>query len=104
MIYWGTSVPAPSLEVLRGTDGHDVLYSNSTLALDADTGRIVWYYQHLPRDNWDIDHVFERYLMDIELAPDPEEVPWINPNIQPGEVRKIVTGIPGVVARPGANR
>ena len=95
LIYWGTSVPAPSLEVLRGTDGHDVLYSNSTLALDADTGRIVWYYQHLPRDNWDIDHVFERYLMDIELAPDPEEVPWINPNIQPGEVRKIVTGIPG---------
>ena len=95
LIYWGTSVAAPSLEVLRGTAGHDVLYSNSTLATDPDTGKIVWYYQHLPRDNWDLDHVFERYLVDVEVAPDPSEVAWINPALTPGERRRVVTGIPG---------
>lgn len=95
LLYWGTSVPAPSLEVLRGTGGHDVLYSNSTLATDAATGEIVWYYQHLPRDNWDLDHVFERYLVDIVVAPAAEEVRWINPAVIPGERRRVVTGIPG---------
>ena len=95
LIYWGTSVPAPSLEVLRGTAGLDVLYSNSTIATDADTGEIVWYYQHLPRDNWDLDHVFERFLVDVEVAPDPSEVEWISPNVTLGERRRVITGMPG---------
>ena len=95
LIYWGTSVPAPSLEVLRGTVGQDVLYSNSTLATDQETGEIIWYYQHLPRDNWDLDHVFERYLIDVEVAPDPSEVAWINPRVTSGHRRRVVTGIPG---------
>ena len=95
LLYWGTSVPAPSLEVLRGTEGRDVLYSNSTLATDPATGRIAWYYQHLPRDNWDLDHVFERLLVDVAVAPDPSEVPWINTAVKPGEQRRVVTGIPG---------
>jgi len=95
LLYWGTSVPAPSLEQLRGTTGLDVLYSNSTLATDPSNGDVVWYYQHLPRDNWDLDHVFERYLVDVEVAPDPAEVPWISPHLTPGERRQVVTGIPG---------
>ena len=95
LLYWGTSVPQPSLERLRGTTGHDVLYSNCTLATDPATGDLVWYYQHLPRDNWDLDHVFERYLIDVAVAPDPAEVPWISPRIRPGESRNVVTGIPG---------
>ena len=95
LLYWGTSVPQPSLERLRGTTGRDVLYSNSTLATDPATGDLVWYYQHLPRDNWDLDHVFERYLVEVAVAPDPAEVPWINPRIKPGELRSVVTGIPG---------
>jgi PQQ-dependent dehydrogenase (methanol/ethanol family) len=95
LVYWGTSVPAPSLERLRGTVGHDVLFSNSTLAIDARTGRVVWHYQHLPRDNWDLDHVFERILVDAAMSPDPEHVRWINPRLKRGEMRQIVTGIPG---------
>jgi len=95
LVFWGTSVPAPSPEVLRGTPGDPVLYSNSTLAIDVDTGEIVWYYQHLPRDNWDFDHPFERMIMDIEVAPNPDEVPWINPNVVPGQVYKTLTNIPG---------
>jgi PQQ-dependent dehydrogenase (methanol/ethanol family) len=95
LLYWGTSVPAPSLEQLRGTSGRDVLYSNSTLATRPSTGEVVWYYQHLPRDNWDLDHVFERYLVDVEVTPDPAEVPWISKSVTPGERRRVVTGIPG---------
>ena len=95
LLYWGTSVPQPSLEQLRGTRGRDVLYSNSTLATDPANGDLVWYYQHLPRDNWDLDHVFERYLIDVAVAPDPAEVPWISHRIKPGELRRVVTGIPG---------
>jgi alcohol dehydrogenase (cytochrome c) len=44
-----------------------VLYTDSTLALDADTGKIVWYRQFLPRDNWNLDHVFEQVLVDIDV-------------------------------------
>ncbi len=45
LIYVGTSVTSPKF-MLGGTDlAH--LYHNSTLALDADTGEIAWYYQHL---------------------------------------------------------
>ena len=80
---------------MRGTPGGDVLYSNSTLALDADSGTIAWYYQHLPRDNWDLDHVFERFLIDTRIQPDPDSVPWINPEAPVGMVRKVVSGIPG---------
>lgn len=95
LVYWGTSVPAPSLEKVRGTPGGDVLYSNSTLALDVATGELIWHYQHLPRDNWDLDHVFERILVDTRFMPDAASVDWINPNVPLGEMRKVVTGIPG---------
>ena len=71
------------------------LYRNSTLALNADTGKIVWHYQHVV-DHWDLDHPFERLIVDTAVSPDPKEVPWINPRIKPGEKRrKVITGIPG---------
>lgn len=95
LVFWGTSVPAPSLERVRGTPGGDVLYSNSTLALAVDTGEIDWYYQHLPRDNWDLDHAFERFLIEARVTPDPGSVPWISPAVPLGEMRKLVFGIPG---------
>ena len=97
LLFWGTSVPAPSLEVVRRTPGGDALYSNSTVALDPETGKLVWYYQHLPRDNWDLDHVFERYLVDADVAPDAAEVRWINPKLKSpaSGKRRVVSGIPG---------
>ena len=68
--------------------------TRSTLALNADTGEIVWYYQHL-NDSWDLDHPFERLLVDTAVRPDPTAVSWINPRLQPGEERRVLTGIPG---------
>ena len=95
MIYVGVAVPIPWGSVQRGTEDGDVLYTNSTLALDADTGEIEWYFQHLPNDEWDLDHPFERILVETNVSPDPDSVEWINPAITPGERRKVVTGIPG---------
>ena len=94
LVYVGTSVTSPAPKFLLGGAENQHLYHNSTLALDADTGEIRWYYQHL-NDHWDLDHPFERLLVDTAVAPDPSAVSWINPRIQPGDMRQVVTGIPG---------
>src|SRR5262245_13930210 len=93
-IFVGTSVTIPAPKFLLAGNDRTYLYHNSTLALDADTGKIVWHYQHLV-DHWDLDHPFERLLVETAIAPDPKEVAWINPKVKPGERRKVVTGIPG---------
>ncbi len=46
-------------------------------------------------DSWDLDHPFERLLVDTVVRPDASEVSWINPRLQPGEERRVITGIPG---------
>jgi alcohol dehydrogenase (cytochrome c) len=63
LIYWGTAQAKPWARAVRGTDG-DALYTNSTLALDPDTGKMKWYYQHLPGETQDMDEVFESILID----------------------------------------
>ncbi|MDB5623625.1 MAG: pyrrolo-quinoline quinone [Devosia sp.] len=65
--FWGVGMPGPYSELVRGSDEGNVLYTNSTVALDAETGELKWYYQHLPRDNWDLDSPFERILVDQEI-------------------------------------
>lgn len=95
LVYWGTSVPSPHPEIVRGSGNAKLLYSNSTIALDPDTGRLAWYYQNFPRDNWDLDHPFERMLVDVPLNPDRKEVWRINPDAKRGELRKVLTGVPG---------
>jgi len=94
LVILGTSVTIPAPKFVLGGNDKQHLYHNSTIALNADTGKIVWYYQHLV-DHWDLDHPFERLLVDTAVTPDPKEVPWINPRLKPGERRKVVTGIPG---------
>ncbi len=94
LLYIGTSVTSPAPKFLIGGADLRHLYHNSTLALDADTGEIAWYYQHL-NDHWDLDHPFERLLVDTAVAPDAGAVDWINPGVQPGETRRVITGIPG---------
>lgn len=46
---------------------NNALYTDTTLALDPDTGKLVWHYQHMARDVWDMDWGFERQIMDIDL-------------------------------------
>ena len=68
LVYWGTSQAKPWARSVRGTDG-DALYTNSTLALDPDTGEMVWYYQHLPGETHDMDDGFENVLIDVGGQP-----------------------------------
>lgn len=75
LIYYGTSNPAPWAAHARGTDSSDYgkttnLHSSSTLALDADTGKIVWAYQQTPYDAWDYDGVNEKVLTDLTVGSD----------------------------------
>lgn len=100
LIYWGTANPRPYTRLSRhgSPDGTSRtapadLYSNSTLALKADTGELAWYYQHLPGDDWDADHTHERVLVRTRLNPDADKVKWISPNIRPGEERDVVVHI-----------
>ena len=90
----GTSVTSPAPKFLLGGHEKRHLYHNSTLALEIATGEVRWYYQHL-NDHWDLDHPFERLLVDTAVAPDAEAVVWRNPRIEAGEMRKVVTGVPG---------
>ena len=94
LLFIGTSVTSPAPKFMLAGNDYDYLYHNSTLALDGDTGEIVWYYQHNV-DHWDLDHPFERLLVETAVTPDPAAVTWINPALRPGETRKVVTGVPG---------
>lgn len=90
LVYWGTGVAGPYAAISRGGEigGGDLLYSNSTLALDPDTGEIVWYYQHLPGDELDVDHPHERILVDIVFQPS-DDLEWLN-SAAAGQERKVV--------------
>ncbi len=66
LVYWGTGNPGPDLdgEVRPG----DNLYTCSIVALDADTGKLKWYYQNTPHDVHDWDSVAEPVLMDLTVG------------------------------------
>ncbi len=65
LVYYGTAQAKPWSRDARGTDG-DALYSNSTLALDPETGEMRWFFQHIPGDSHDMDETFERILIDYD--------------------------------------
>jgi alcohol dehydrogenase (cytochrome c) len=53
---------------------NDALYTNATIALNPDTGKLVWYYQHLANDQWDLDWAFERHLIRLPVNGTPRTV------------------------------
>jgi alcohol dehydrogenase (cytochrome c) len=46
---------------------NDALYTDSTLAIDPDSGKVAWYFQHHPNDQWDLDWAFERILVPLAV-------------------------------------
>jgi alcohol dehydrogenase (cytochrome c) len=62
--YWGVAQTKPWFRASRKTFGAATLYSSSTLALDPDTGKLKWFFQHAPGESLDLDEVFERVLID----------------------------------------
>jgi alcohol dehydrogenase (cytochrome c) len=63
LTYWGIGNPAPSWN--GDTRPGDNLYTASVVALDADTGKLKWYYQFSPHDQFDYDAVQVGILADM---------------------------------------
>jgi alcohol dehydrogenase (cytochrome c) len=101
LVYWGIANPMPNTRAARHGGNVDAiprhapadLYSNSTVALRPDTGELVWHYQHLPGDDWDMDINEERVLIRTVVDPDPRHVKWINPNVRKGVERDVAVTV-----------
>jgi alcohol dehydrogenase (cytochrome c) len=79
LTFWGTGNPSPTGngDIRLG----DNLYSDSVIALDADTGKLKWYYQFTPHDRMDYDATQVPVLADIEFRGRPRKVMlWANRN------------------------
>ncbi len=100
LIYWGIANPNPYTRLMRH-GRHDAvsmsapanLYSNSTVALDIATGKLAWYYQELPGDDWDADHNQERILVRTRVNPDPKHVKWIAAALPRNQERDLVVTV-----------
>lgn len=67
LVYWGTGNAASDLysgDRYTGKEGDANLYTASVVALDADTGKVKWHYQEIPKDVWDYDSAYECVLLD----------------------------------------
>jgi alcohol dehydrogenase (cytochrome c) len=78
LVYFGVGNTYDAATLLEPRDGrvgpNDGLYTDSTLALDADTGKLVWHFQHVRRDVWDLDWVFEQSLVDLDVGGKPRKL------------------------------
>jgi alcohol dehydrogenase (cytochrome c) len=72
LLYWGTGNPCPDYlgDVRKG----DNLYSDSLIALDADTGKLKWYFQFTPHDVHDIDANEIPVLADATFRGSPRKL------------------------------
>ncbi len=73
-IYLGVGNGAPWTRAIRSPGGGDNLFLASIVALDADNGRMKWYYQTTPGDNWDYTAVQDMMLADVEIDGEDRKV------------------------------
>ena len=79
LIYWGTGNPGP--DFYGAERKGDNLYSASVVALDADTGKLKWYFQFTPHDLHDWDAAQIPVLLDLEYQGRPRKLmAWANRN------------------------
>jgi PQQ-dependent dehydrogenase (methanol/ethanol family) len=100
IVYWGVANPNPYTRFKRygrydtvAPTSPTELYSNSTVALDVATGKLVWHFQELPGDDWDADHNQERVLLRTRVSPDSRFVKWINPTSKAGTEQDVVVTV-----------
>ncbi len=97
LLYWGTGNPGP--DFYREQRPGDNLYSDSVVALDADTGELRWYFQFTPADPYDYDAVQIPVLADIERNDTEFKVMlWANRNgfyyVLDRATGRFLTGLP----------
>ena len=80
LVYFGTGNTYDTATLLlppadpRKETSNDALYTDSTLALDPDTGKLAWYFQHMNRDVWDLDWAFEQSLIMLPVDGKPTDL------------------------------
>jgi PQQ-dependent dehydrogenase (methanol/ethanol family) len=72
LVYVATGQPAPWTSVYRGPG--DNLYSDCIIAVRGATGKMVWYYQEVPGDDWDLDSIADMTLADLTINDKPRKV------------------------------
>ncbi len=83
LIFWGTGNANPAWNGEQRSPGSklDNLYSESVMALDASTGKLKWYFQFTPADEYDYDATQIPVLADIDWHGEPRKVMlWANRN------------------------
>ena len=79
LTYWGIGNPGPDWNAKQRPG--DNLYSDSVIALDADTGALKWHYQFTPNDGYDYDSVQVPVLVDANWQGQPSKLMmWANRN------------------------
>jgi alcohol dehydrogenase (cytochrome c) len=69
LAYFGVGQTYDTGPVLQRVPGYsnDGLFTDSTLAFDPDAGKLVWYFQHVHNDQWDLDWAFEQQLIHLPV-------------------------------------
>jgi alcohol dehydrogenase (cytochrome c) len=79
LTYWGIGNPGPDWNPTQRPG--DNLYSDSVIALDADTGALKWHFQFTPNDGYDYDSVQVPVLVDTNWQGRPAKLMlWANRN------------------------
>jgi len=68
LLYVGTGNGGPWNRRLRSPAGGDNLFLASILAINPDTGRLVWYYQTTPGEDWDYGASQKMILSDLKIG------------------------------------
>jgi alcohol dehydrogenase (cytochrome c) len=72
LVFYGTGDAFPSFDPqFRPGDN---LFTASTIALDADTGKITWYFQETPNEHWDFDTPSPKMLYDVNINGEQRKV------------------------------
>ena len=71
LVYFGAAPTYHTAPLLDPADipgvNNDALYTNATLALRPRTGELVWHFQHVANDQWDLDWSYERQIVDLQV-------------------------------------
>jgi alcohol dehydrogenase (cytochrome c) len=79
LTYWGVGNPGPDWNPDQRAG--DNLYSDSVLALDADSGKLKWFFQFTPNDPYDYDAAEIPVLVDMKWSGSPRKlIMWANRN------------------------
>jgi alcohol dehydrogenase (cytochrome c) len=89
LVFFSTGQPTPWTTASRGPG--DSLYSNTLLAVEADTGKLRWHFQLVPNDEWDRS-AYEGMLVDLPIGGVTQKTVILTGKVGWGVVLERATG------------